>query len=55
LYEQHGVADVWIVDPDERSMMVIRDGEATVVAEEVQSPLLPGFILNLRYVFAEEP
>ena len=55
LYEQHGVTEVWIVDPDELSVTVIRDGDAAVVTNVVSSPLLPDFTLDLRYVFADEP
>ena len=55
LYEQHGVTEVWIVDPDEVSVTIVRDGEATVAGERVTTPLLPGFAMPLRDVFAEEP
>ncbi len=55
LYEQNGVTEIWIVDPDELSTTIIRAGNATVVTDTVSSPLLPGFALDLRYVFAEEP
>ncbi|HEX6083833.1 MAG TPA: Uma2 family endonuclease, partial [Thermoanaerobaculia bacterium] len=55
LYEQHGVTEVWIVDPDELSVTIIRGGGATVVTDTARSELLPGFTLDLHYVFAGEP
>jgi Uma2 family endonuclease len=55
LYEQHGVTDVWLVDPDDLSVTISRGGGATVVRDVVSSPLLPGFVLDLRYVFSDQP
>lgn len=57
LYEHHGVNEYWIVDPEEETVRIYRrDGEtfaAGEVVEIITSPLLPGFSLNVRDVFAE--
>lgn len=56
LYAQHGVQEMWIVDPDEASVTIIRNGqEVFVVADTITTPLLPSFAMPLRDVFADEP
>ncbi len=55
LYEQHGVPEIWIVDPDELAVTVIREGRVTIVTDVVSSPALPGFSLDLQSVFSDEP
>lgn len=61
LYEKHGVAEYWIVDPVLATVKVFR-GDARGFAEPVllarekdetlESPLLPGFALSLTALFA---
>ncbi|MFV1958623.1 MAG: Uma2 family endonuclease [Planctomycetota bacterium] len=49
-----GVAEVWLVDPDDRTIEV-RTSDRTVVArddEEVHSEVLPGFALQPRALFS---
>lgn len=57
LYEHHGVNEYWIVDPEEETVRIYRrDGEtfaAGEVVEIITSPLLPGFSLDVRDVFAQ--
>lgn len=61
LYEEHGVDEYWIVDPAIDAVKLYRrNGEAFGLAGElsaaegdaITSPLLPGFALDLRKVFA---
>lgn len=52
LYIQHGVKEYWIFDPDALTVTIVRGDEEIVVAETVTTPLLPGFALRLRNVFA---
>ena len=58
LYAQYGVPEYWLVDPDARTVTVLRLGAAgfTVVAhygagETLTSPTLPGFTANLDDIF----
>jgi Uma2 family endonuclease len=53
LYARHGVREMWIVDPEEYSVMIVRDGRETIVADTITTPLLPGFAMPLRDVFAK--
>ena len=55
LYEQHGVREIWLVDADDLSVTIIRNGEETVVKDIAGSPELPGFVLDLSYVFSDRP
>lgn len=55
LYAQHGVTEMWIVDPEEASVTIVRNGKETIVTDTIATPLLPGFTMPLRDVFAEEP
>jgi Uma2 family endonuclease len=62
LYERHGVAEYWIVDPVIDAVKIYRlgsdgrysrVGELTLEAEDVlESPLFPGFLLSLEDLFA---
>jgi Uma2 family endonuclease len=56
IYERAGVAEYWIVDPDELGVRVFRregDRFAPVeVGDTITSPLLPGFALPLSEIFA---
>ena len=56
-YERFGVSEYWIVDPlDEDSVRIFRfkgkKYERRIVGGNITSPLLPGFSLPLRDVFA---
>jgi Uma2 family endonuclease len=57
LYERYGVAEYWILDPDEFWIRIYRrDGGMLVLVEqksdgEITSPVLPGFTLPLSDVF----
>ena len=62
LYEQHGVQEYWIVDPEQRTVEVhgLDDGllrqQARVVDEgEVASTLLAGFTVDLTALFEDAP
>ena len=56
LYERAGVAEYWIVDPDELGVRVFRrEGDRFVpveVGDTITTPLLPGFVLPLSDIFA---
>ena len=58
LYAQYGVPEYWLVDPDARTVTVLRLGAAgfTLVArygagDTLISPTLPGFTANLDNLF----
>jgi Uma2 family endonuclease len=53
LYAQHGVKELWIVDPEVCSVTIIRDAKETIVSDTITTPLLPGFAMPLHEVFAE--
>ncbi|HYC88222.1 MAG TPA: Uma2 family endonuclease [Thermoanaerobaculia bacterium] len=55
LYARHGVREMWIVDPEEASVTIIRNGQEDVITDTITTSLLPGFAMPLRDVFAEEP
>jgi Uma2 family endonuclease len=52
-YPRIGVSEVWFIDPDEPSAVIVRlhsDAEQTVditAADELRSPLLEGFAVEL--------
>src|SRR5438105_2576887 len=57
LYEQFGVPEYWIVDPDGDQVTVYRlangrYGDGSVVRDTLTTPLLPGLELPLAKVFA---
>lgn len=58
LYEKYGVEEYWIVDRENLSVMIFRlhDGKLEEIAtlsevDEITSPLLPGFALNVSTLF----
>lgn len=57
LYEQFGVQEYWIVDPEADHVTVYRladgrYGDGLVIRETLTTPLLPGLEINLAKVFA---
>jgi Uma2 family endonuclease len=57
LYEQFGVAEYWVVDPEADKVTVYRltDGrydDGTIVRATLTTPLLPGLAIDLAKVFA---
>jgi Uma2 family endonuclease len=61
LYERDGVREYWVVDPERGTVAVHRrsgDGFAKAIdlaaaGDRLETPLLPGFALPLRDLFAE--
>ena len=58
IYEQHGVGEFWVVDPDAREIMVLLLGDGGyettgiyAVGDTLTSPTLPGFELEVGEVF----
>jgi len=49
IYERAGVAELWLVDPQERTVQVLPEGRDP--REELESDLLPGFRLPVRTLF----
>jgi Uma2 family endonuclease len=59
LYEQFGVSEYWIVDPEADHVTVYRlvdgrYGEGIVIREMLTTPLLPGLEIDLAKVFAPQ-
>jgi len=61
LYEEAGVREYWLVDPDERTVRIWRAEKQTFAApldlmalaeDAIESPLLPGFSLPLPQIFS---
>ncbi len=57
LYERHGVAEYWIVDPMERSVEVYRNGESgfklitSSTSGKIESSVLDGFSVEIDRIF----
>jgi Uma2 family endonuclease len=58
LYAKYGVAEYWIIDNEDRSIVIYRlqnrSLEKTVILRDddlLTSPLLPGFELTVRTIF----
>jgi Uma2 family endonuclease len=56
IYEMHGVREYWIVDPAEEIVKIyhLENGRyrGTDIGDAITTPLLPGFSLRLRDLFA---
>lgn len=56
IYERHGVAECWIVDPDANHITIYRRSGSAFVAspagETLTTPLLPGLEIDLPQLFA---
>jgi Uma2 family endonuclease len=61
LYEEAGVREYWLVDPDERTVRIWRAEKQAFAApldlmalaeDAIESPLLPGFSLPLPQIFS---
>ncbi|WP_462266317.1 Uma2 family endonuclease [Mucilaginibacter sp.] len=60
-YEEAGVSEYWIIHPSEKTFLsyILTDGQfqasrLLTAGDEVTTPLLPGFTLNLTEVFENE-
>ncbi|HKR66125.1 MAG TPA: Uma2 family endonuclease [Thermoanaerobaculia bacterium] len=51
LYEKFGVAEYWVVDPE---LEIVKIGRQEISSGTLTTPLLPGFALDVRRVFAFE-
>ncbi len=58
LYAKYGVKEYWIVEPENRSVLIFRLQEQRLTEisnlkrdNEVTSPMLPGFQLNVNVIF----
>src|SRR5206468_1151810 len=61
LYEQHGIKEYWIIDPEAQTVEVLfwQGGQYQLVmrrgkGEQVGSRLLPSFALSVNYLFQGE-
>lgn len=56
LYAENRVPEFWLVDPEERTVEVLRASEAGWyrVADAISSPTLPGLFLPVGEIFAQE-
>jgi Uma2 family endonuclease len=55
IYERYGVTEYWMIDPDDESVTIVRDGTGSRVAEVITTQLLPGFELSLNDGFSDQP
>ena len=62
VYEETGVLEYWIIHPLEKTFLkyILIDGKfqptrLLTIGDEVTTPILPGFVLNLDELFAERP
>jgi Uma2 family endonuclease len=62
VYEEAGVLEYWIIHPQEKTFLkyTLTDGyfvpsRLQTIGDEVTTPVLPGFVLNLDELFADRP
>lgn len=58
LYEEHGVDEYWVIDPNRREVTVFRladgrysTGEVFTAGQKLRSGVLPGFVVPVRSFF----
>lgn len=58
VYEESGVKEYWIIQPEEENMMIYTlvagkyiPSKLFTTGDEITTPILPGFILNLNELF----
>lgn len=61
VYEEAGVQEYWIIHPSEKTFLkytlvngTYQTSRLLTIGDEVTTPILPGFILNLEEVFADK-
>ncbi len=59
VYEESGVKEYWVIEPESQTMLVYtlvngkyQPSKLLTLGDEIITPILPGFILNLDEVFA---
>jgi len=60
VYEESGVKEYWIIHPDEQTLLIYtlennkyRPSRLFTTGDEITTPILPGFVLNLDEVFSD--
>jgi len=60
VYEESGVKEYWIIHPDEQTLLIYTlekgkyiPSKLFTTGDEITTPILPGFVLNLDEVFAD--
>ena len=58
VYEESGVKEYWIIHPNEQTLLVytlvnnaFQPSKLFTIGDEITTPILPGFVLNLTDVF----
>jgi len=58
VYEESGVKEYWIIHPDEQTLLIytlvnnaFQPSRLFTIGDEITTPILPGFVLNLEDVF----
>jgi Uma2 family endonuclease len=59
VYEESGVKEYWVIEPESQTMLVYtlvngkyQPSKLLTLGDEIITPILPGFVLNLDEVFA---
>jgi Uma2 family endonuclease len=60
VYEESGVKEYWIINTEEQNLMIYTLVDGTyqpsklfTVGDEIQTPILPGLVVNLEDVFCD--